>query len=228
MYEAVTTSPDQRVECVRKLLSVRRSVSTIGPVGKLVRYEIEQGKPYGRLLKHCHDDGIGDLQKLADPEHILAADESVAVDSEKVLREKDTLQEFMRSAAELCELRPEVATLQGLQAYELLPRVSHYVQDSELLDSLYRHVRAHYVSLPESIAPEWALFRRIQAHLLMTTEFVRRHGVRPVEPVSKRLTNLYLDVDYLVLGVLAGALATRDELLEDMLRMIAPSAEVVN
>ena len=60
----------------------------------------------------------------------------------------------------------------------------------------------------------------MQAHILMTAEFIRRYDLEHVEHIPNKLVNLYLDTDYLVLGALAGALANADKLLAAMLKLM--------
>jgi hypothetical protein len=228
LYEAATTEAKQRTDCVGKLLSVRRSVSALGPLGHLVKREVDAREPCGRLLRHCHEGGIAYLEKLADREYAYADDERWSVDAERAWREDEVLRAFMHSASQIGKLVPDFGSLHGLEQERLLPRIQRHVHDKELLDSLYEEVRLTFPTLPPQIGPRWATFRRIQAHVLLAGEFVRRYGLKPIESPSKNLVNLYLDVDYLVFGALAGALATRDELLIKMVRAVAPEAEVVN
>jgi hypothetical protein len=194
----------------------------------LVKWEVEAGRPCGRLLRHCHEAGIAYLEKLAHPGYVYTDDERWAVEAEKSWRESETLEAFTYSASQIGKLVPAFASLHGLEEDCLLPRIQGCINDKNLLEPLYEEVRAHFPTLPQRIGSQWATFKRIQAHILLAGEFVRRYGIHPNGPPSKKLVNLYLDVDYLVFGALAGALATRDGLLEDFLKTMAPESEVVN
>jgi hypothetical protein len=193
-----------------------------------VKWEVKARKPCGRLLRHCHEGGIVYLEKLADPGYVYTDDERWAVDAERSWRETESLRAFTYSASQIGKLVPTFGSLHGLEEDSLLPRIQGYIHDRKLLGPLYEDVRAAFPTLPQRTGPQWATFRRIQAQVLMAGEFVRRYGIHPNGPPSKRLINLYLDVDYLVFGALAGALATRDGLLGSFLEAMAPESEVVN
>ena len=234
LYELLTTDAEQRVACMTKLFHVERAVSTMGTAGSLFRYEGEHHRPCGPLLKRCHGHTIGPLRKLAAIDYIPSADELEAISSERELREQSVIAEFARSASDLCDVLPEARAWHGQRLKELFSKVGHLVEDQRIITSLYNQVRSgsssfpRKIDFPEKIDARWALFRRMQAHILMTAEFIRRYDLEHVEHIPKKLVNLYLDTDYLVLGALAGALATRDKLLAAMLKLMVPQASVVS
>ena len=80
--------------------------------------------------------------------------------------------------------------------------------------------------LPTAIGPDWVTFRRVQTHLLAGIEYLRRYGRDPDRMASK-LPNLYLDLEYVTLAAMTGALASNDRQSQEWVRCLRSEAVVI-
>lgn len=76
------------------------------------------------------------------------------------------------------------------------------------------------------LGPEWTIHRWVQAQLLYGLELTERRGrlaAKEITPKQKeRLQHDVLDIEYLVLGVLEGALATKDKRMRGVFELLRP------
>ena len=78
--------------------------------------------------------------------------------------------------------------------------------------------------------PAWAIFRRLQVQLLYGLELVERHGeINPkaLPPGQReRLHNEVVDMEYVTLGAMQGALATNDNRMSKMFEILRPDGTI--
>src|SRR5438445_112477 len=67
---------------------------------------------------------------------------------------------------------------------------------------------------PAQIDENWIWFRTLQAQLLAALEFVRKNGAGALGQQSQSVEHDLLDAEYVALGALSGALASRDKTLQ--------------
>lgn len=77
-----------------------------------------------------------------------------------------------------------------------------------------------------AFGPEWTIYRWVQVQLLYGLDLVERHGPLTAAGLTvkqrKRLRHDVTDIEYVVLGVLQGALATNDGRMRDMFTRLRP------
>ena len=81
------------------------------------------------------------------------------------------------------------------------------------------------------LGPEWTIYRWQQAQLLYGLELTERYGRLTREELTpkqrERLQHDVLDLEYLVLGVLQGALITTDKRMRGMFRLLRPDGALL-
>ena len=79
--------------------------------------------------------------------------------------------------------------------------------------------------------PEWALYRWTQVTLLYALELLHRHGQLTPEKLTtkprERLQHDVIDVQCVFLGVLQGALASKDKRMRAMFKLLRPDGSVL-
>ena len=81
------------------------------------------------------------------------------------------------------------------------------------------------------LGPEWTIYRWVQVQLLYALEWLEKRG--QLDPAKltpkerKKLQHDVIDIEYVVLGVLQGALATRDKRMRALFTMLRPDGVVL-
>lgn len=82
-----------------------------------------------------------------------------------------------------------------------------------------------------AFGPEWTIYRWLQVQLLYGLDLVERHGRLTADALTakqrERLQHDVTDIEYVVLGVLQGALATNDGRMLDMFNRLRPDGALL-
>ena len=81
------------------------------------------------------------------------------------------------------------------------------------------------------LGPEWTIYRWVQVQLLYGLDLVERHGSMTSEALTpkqrERLQRDVIDIEYVILGVLQGALATNDRRMRGMFTLLRPDGALL-
>jgi hypothetical protein len=99
--------------------------------------------------------------------------------------------------------------------------------DSKLVRKLYGSFRKRSFPTPAQIDSRWAFFRWLQVHLIGVLDHISRYGVGSNLAGAKQLENEVVDLQYRVMGVLAGAIASRDKKCQQVFQMLRPDGLLV-
>ena len=82
-----------------------------------------------------------------------------------------------------------------------------------------------------AFGPEWTIYRWVQVQLLYGLDLVERHGPVTADTLTpkqrERLQHDATDIEYVILGVLQGALATNDGRMRDMFTLLRPDGALL-
>ena len=82
-----------------------------------------------------------------------------------------------------------------------------------------------------ALGPDWTIYRWVQVQLLYGLDLVERHGPLAADALTakqrERLQHDATDIEYVVLGVLQGALATNDGRMRDMFTRLRPDGALL-
>jgi len=82
-----------------------------------------------------------------------------------------------------------------------------------------------------AFGPEWALYRWTQVTLLYALELLEKHGQLAPEKLTTKQREKFqhdvIDMQYVVLGVLQGALASKDKRMRAMFKLLRPDGAVL-
>ena len=77
----------------------------------------------------------------------------------------------------------------------------------------------------EDIDPSWAIYRRLQLVLITGLHYIEKHGPQ-FDLEFEQIDHTVLDMEYCWVGVLAGAIATRDNFVADTFFLLRPDGEL--
>lgn len=229
LYELLTTESERRRASAGKLLSIdSRTFSSIGTLGSLLVYEAKHRRPCGSLLRHRGESRREVFQKLIDPGYKLSSEEAGALSHEQRNRECFAIQGFRTAAMALRKLSGGVDKLAGVDDERLIEIAASLLGERSIVVGLCRQLQDALGSSSDNFEDNSASFRRAQAHLLIGLAYVRSYGLTAINDAPvKKMVNLYHDTEYLVLGALAGALASQDRLLALFFRLMCPNGILI-
>jgi hypothetical protein len=228
VFELLTGDLETRTKCFRKLPQRENPAGIIAHPGTLMRYEVENRHPATPVWDHrmtgtfTFNEGLaaGDF-KLTEEQAggVREWEGNLAEDVEGFLQEVSTAE---RIFPPLDGLRPGASPE---RVEEICQRIA---SDAEMIRTLYASFAPKGFPLPPIVGRTWVVFRRVQAHLLACVEYFARFGVG-VNPTHRgRLENERIDVNYLVLALLAQGLATRDRDMQRRFRRLCPDGILID
>lgn len=228
-FEMMTTSPESQRRCFAKLPDRETPVGLIPPVGVLVDFERRHREACVPLSRHRVDgrpytfnrrlrDGTF-VPSAEDLRHFATWHGQVDTDSRA----------FMDTCLRLSDVFPH---LRKLCHADLLAEVE---RARETIATDFNFVRSIYAAgappdgpSPDCIDPRWAVFRLFQCRMLSALRmFARYKGAMPdqVGPEFwRRAEHSMLDGYYLILGSLAGGLATFDDEIKKDFLLLCPGS----
>ena len=238
-FEVASTAQTAREQCLAKLREVHRSGQLfVAPnIGELLRREIhslsQAGVPSENLVEGLDlDTFLGtrfhDLSKARrEALQSTELDFEHAVDG--LVARARTLQGRFRGTC-------EGTTGQRKEAHRRAREM--IAQDTDFISGFFADFVCQATHAPPGapmlaaiartgrLGPQWTIYRWVQAQLLYGLELTERNGrLTPngITPKQKeKLQHDVLDIEYLVLGALEGALATTDKRMRGMFELLRP------
>ena len=99
--------------------------------------------------------------------------------------------------------------------------------DHKMIRELYRTIRHRGMPFHTEIDPRWTHFRWMQVHLLATLRHISTHGLAKRPRDRQELEHDVLDMQYQIMGILAGRIATMDENIATVVSALAPNSMVL-
>jgi hypothetical protein len=233
-YELMTTNPLSQIRCFSKLPEEPSAIALLPNVRYLLRFEMENKKPCGPLENHYFSQPyifnmrlrLGTYQPPPKVQKTL--DEWMAqVKAEAV--------SFLGLCQSVHQFFPELIDIEFRDFPKAVAAVKTRISSSR--DEVRRVYESLRAVLPndtpnsQEIDENWALYRWVQCQLFAALRIFERYQCRvPVAPshkVIERAEHSMHDLQYVLIGALAGALASNDlEVMEDF-RLVKPQGELV-
>lgn len=216
-YELLTAENGQRARCLRKLPG-ENAVELLPRPGPLLRYEIHNRRPAYPLADH-----------VLPVRFSFNADAGLDADRRRHLAEWRT--EVSKEQTDYPEMARGVGNwfprLKGMRSEERSAECTKLKRELSEQDvrAVYRDIAADvFPDFPrhDLLDPTWALYRWTQARIIGSLDFVARYGFDGAAFNQKKLENHLHDMEYLTMASLAGALATRDQLLGSNFELLCP------
>ena len=233
MHEVMTTNRKSQKRCFSKLPEADNPVTLIESVGPLMHFELENSVACTPLSERTISVDFSFNEQLREGVYVPQGEAKRALDDWKVQVAKDT-QRFITRCETVKHLFPEIAVNKDLHAAtdDVRERIA---EDHDLVRTIYKSFRDEAAPSkapsPESLNPQWALFRWVQCQILSALRMYRKYQGKIPSAESKNVftkaEHTMHDIYYTILGSLAGALATKDqEIIEDFL-LVCPQGMLI-
>lgn len=235
-FELMTTDSKSQVRCFSKLPHRSNSFALIPNVGTLLRFEMENHKPCIPLFDRRIEGAYVFNAKLRDGTYVPQGDVLETLNAWRAQVAADT-QSFLQRCQIVHLYFPELIGIE----FRDFPAAVTAARAAVATD--VQMVREIYTSLlndglppnapdPTVLNEQWAWFRWLQCQLLAALRIFQRYQCRIPDPPSAgvllKAEHSMHDVDYVVLGSLAGAIATNDKEVEEDFRLVRPDGLVVS
>ncbi|MBI4536050.1 MAG: hypothetical protein HY708_07210 [Ignavibacteriae bacterium] len=227
-FELMTTDVLSQKRCFAKLPERENPVNLIPNVGVLLRFEREHQRGSGPLTQHRLPDRYIFHKKLREGTFVCEGEVLENLTAWRAQVEGDT-REFVERSKIVHQFFPE---LNGIEWKEFPAAVGEARRKIAGDHDFVRQVYESFLDedappdapAPGALTPEWAWFRWVQCQIIAGLRLFQRYQGRfPEDPSPefwRRAEHSMLDLYYVILGSLAGAIATRDnEIREDFLAL---------
>lgn len=233
IFEILTTSSWwDRLQCADRLIRDVGDFRLVEHPGALLRREIAERTPSTPLVDRSSAPIARLGPRLAHPRLVLRVPEilgiqdwraDIATAADDFVDEVGTIPELFQQLSAVREDQRKQAAIE-LQA--------NLANDPEPVKRLHGAIRREQDPTADEIGPDWAFFRRTQVHLLACLEEYGRHGVGATFSERtgrgrREIENEVADLDYRILALLAGGLATGDKASARSFRLLAPHGRLV-
>jgi hypothetical protein len=93
--------------------------------------------------------------------------------------------------------------------------------DREDIRGFYRNHRIPPWPEADEIDEQWTFFRWIQVQLLAGLDFFASYGVK-IQPSREKLMHELLDLEYLIMALIVGGLASREKRMIERFKLLRP------
>lgn len=232
-YELLTTSAEVRKRCFAKLPQTENPVVLVDHIGVLLSHESATGKPSGKPSGHRIDFSFRFNERLLAEDYELPEEAKTALEEQTKDVESD-----VRQLIALAEMTPSLfpGLLVGTTAQQHAARRRAEAAIGQL-EQIHKFYSVLQPVLPELRYPvvfdkfkKWTFLRWLQVLMLFALDlFVRYQGkLRDglTQKVLERLEHDVHDAQILVMGVLEGAIATREKKLLQWWPLLCPAGRI--
>ncbi|MFQ5753133.1 MAG: hypothetical protein ACE5HI_14165 [bacterium] len=224
-YEILSTArKDQRDQCFRKLKSVENSCVLIEHVGHFLNYEFTNNRKCTPIAKLALDRDFSFNKEFADRGFPFTNEQLEALEYSKNTWELDGVVDYVELAESIDSFIPELEGETSDTEIENLKKRT--ARDHDLIQRMMAAFKSRLPD-PSLVNEDWAIYRWIQSRLIAGIDYKRKYrGHKRILTIDK-LANERLDLEYLITGLLAGALASRDDLLVQNCRIASDTISII-
>lgn len=233
-FELMDASVSQRVSCFGKFPSVDNPVALIDNIGVLMRLELAQLSACGRPSENAIEIRFRFNPELLNSTYQIPIEAIETMQSEREDLESDKFR-LIDLSGTVASLFPGL--LEGTDAQRLQCRnnAENDIADLTWIVGYYGQLRSPDPNAPfpdaDLVGPDWAHLRWLQVQLLFSMDlFIRYKGSLQntlTDRVLVRIEHDVHDAQVLALGILEGALATREKKLMRWFKLLLPDGELI-
>ena len=232
LFYELTTTNARMMAGFKKLTALADFCDLIENIGGLLRYEINNNlpsspfinKPFLRTAKGFTNIFNQIVNEGFTPEQEKIRDEE---QNEREIKGTESLKKIFACVPvwfpELNEIKP--GSYSEFQSF-----IEKVAADSFKIKSIYEEItgfRKGFYPSAKIVDENWAFYRRVQVHLLAGIEYCQKYGVENTAVISKKLPNEFLDLEYLIIATLADGLATCENRLQKLYKLICPNGILI-
>jgi len=229
-YELITTEDVSKKRCFSKFPDTTNPVEVIPNIGTLMRYELDTQKPCTPLYDRREKTAFVFHNGLRTGDFQFTGKQLERIQNHERLVEQDTIS-FFGLAMDVPVFFP---FLNGIPYSEFPDAVKkakrQMVSNDEKVREIYTRLLEHNAPAnaidPRVLDPNWAYFRWIQVRVIYSLSLLLKYqGKLPKNPSKKfwrRIEHEMIDAEYIMLGSLAGSMASNDHTLTENYQFICP------
>ena len=225
-YELMTTNPASQVRCFSKFPEEPGSFALLPNVGALLQFEMVNGVPCGPLSNHFIPGTYVFNAALRTGTYEPPQGVTETLNTWKIQVQNDVTS-FLERCQSVHQFFPELVGIEYCDFPEAVAAAKARIStDANVVRDIYssfeRATLPSKAPAPEALDPNWAWFRWVQCQLFAALRLFERYQCNiPAKPTPKvivRAEHSMHDLEYVLLGSLAGAIASNDdEVIEDFL-----------
>jgi len=230
-YEIMSTDEAARSRCFQKFPAVDNPVTLAPNVGTLLAHEIDTHTPCGLPSSWKLDFSYRFNTALLEPAYRLPPETHAALEEQNA-EIKNDVAEFAERVRVTASLFPDVSSGSTNRRKAAKAEAEKAIStDQSVIHAFYRQFDAPGGEKPfppaDLVTPSWAIFRWLQANLLIALDLCWRYGAALPDPLSERLHEKIehdmLDSHYVILGALEGSIATNDKTIMHFWSLMCPN-----
>lgn len=242
--ELMTATPEKRSKCFGNLPGGPNPINILPSIGMLMQYEIMNRVPCTPLIERrlCvqfefHEGLTASTYEFNTRTQQIVEDIQRTTGAHVVL--------FREASSVVQSWFPEIQGFPANGPKELIDgAMSSIVSDRDRVRAIYSDIIRGMKTLledgfeppmpefsplrPTEIDEQWIWFRNLQSQLLAALEFVRKNGAGSVGRESVAVEHDLLDSEYVALGALSGALASRDKTIQRFFKFLCPQGVLIS
>ena len=233
-HELITTKEQSMRRCFNKFPNKTNPVELIPNIGTLLRYELSKHQACSPLFDRRVKMVFNFNERLRDGTFKFTGEQLETIKNRENQLEQDT-KTFFDLAMLVPGFFSYLKTMPFKKFAGTIDKAKHQIAtDADKVKDIYKSLLAHDApSNPVSadrIDDNWAYFRWIQIRVLYSLNLLLKYqGKLPEEPGAefwRRIEHDLLDSEYVILGTLAGALASNENLMISNFQLVCPKGEI--
>ena len=233
-YELMTTDQTSRSRCFSKIPAGENPLVLIPHVGKYIRYEMTKKLPAVPIAQLREKITYNFNAGLVDPNFELSDEITDLLQKTEAKIREDT-KSFVDRSLTTVNLFESLGYEAGDQN-SIDSLIASIATDSSTVRRLYDLIISNEDPyFPDRIPPDqlgrkWATYRWMQVHVIYGLRLLKQYGLRIPTDAGKnfwrRAKHEMLDASYVILGSLAGSLATGDATMANIFRLVCPKGHL--
>ena len=234
-YELMTTDPRSQTRCFSKFPEEPGTFALLPNVGTLLRFEMEHKKSCGPIENHLLSGTYIFNEKLRLGTYQPPPEVQKTLDDWKV-QVHDDAKSFLARCQSVHHFFPELIGIEFRDFPAAVAAAKRRISSSpdevrRVFASFEREPMPPGAPLAEEIDESWAWYRWVQCQIFAALRMFERYQCRiPAEPTPKvieRAEHSMHDLEYVLIGSLAGSLASNDDEVMEDFRLARPDGKLV-
>lgn len=228
-FAELLDSDEEARQSLRSKLPLLDSPGPLLPeVGHLLYLENVERKPSAPLQRRTLSRRFKVNDRLFDPGLELPVDQQAAFEKWKRYSEECT-HGFHDNASCVTGWFPELKGFRANGDPTLICKHQKLVaQDVEAVRQIYGQIRTDNAPPAAIVGRTWAHLRHVQVRLVAALEYLRVHGDGVIASTDAKTVNQWLDINHVILGLLAGGIATRDKFIQRTFKFLNPDGILIS